>query len=164
MVIIRPVQSSDLDQLEQLASLAGVGLTTLPKDRIVLATRIARSEASFAKIPDHPAGESYLLVMEDLDKHAIVGACGIVSKVGGFQPFYAYKIEKSLFESKAINVRKEVPILSLFEEHDGPSVACFCIRITGTAATGGCFNWCDSCSSPSIVMRLNRRSSAKSAA
>src|SRR5436309_14876403 len=105
MVIIRPVKSSDLDQLVDLASLAGVGLTTLPKDRIVLATRIARSEASFEKIPDRPGGESYLLVMEDLEKHSVIGACGIVSKVGGFQPFYAYKIEKSLFESKAINVR-----------------------------------------------------------
>jgi len=120
VVIIRAVKTSDLDQLEQLASLAGVGLTTLPKDRALLAKRIAKSEASFAKIPEHPGGESYLLVMEDLEKHTIVGACGIVSKVGGFQPFYAYKIDKSLFESKAINVRKEVPILSLFEEHDGP--------------------------------------------
>ena len=120
MVIIRPVKSSDLDQLEQLASLAGVGLTTLPKDREILSRRIAKSEASFAKIPEHPGGESYLLVMEDLEKHRIVGACGMVSKVGGFQPFYAYRIETSLFESKAINVRKEVPILSLFEEHDGP--------------------------------------------
>jgi len=120
MVIIRAVRLSDLDQLVELASLAGVGLTTLPKDRDLLAKRIAKSEASFAKIPEHPSGESYLLVMEDLDKRAIVGACGIVSKVGGFQPFYAYKIDKSLFESRAINVRKEVPILSLFEEHDGP--------------------------------------------
>ena len=50
----------------------------------------------------------------------VIGACGIVSKVGGFQPFYAYRIETSLFESKVINVRKEVPVLRLVEEHDGP--------------------------------------------
>src|SRR5207247_1376439 len=65
-------------------------------------------------------GESYLLVMEDHDTRAVVGACGIVSKVGGFEPFYAYKIERVLFESSVINVRKEVPILRLHEEHDGP--------------------------------------------
>src|SRR3954464_6332379 len=121
MVIIRPVSPSDLDQLVSLASLAGVGLTTLPKDRGLLSRRIAKSQAAFTKFAERPSGESYLLVMEDLDTHAVVGACGIVSKVGGFEPFYGYHIETSLFESKVINVRKEVPILRLVEDHDGPA-------------------------------------------
>src|SRR5437870_3751671 len=109
MVIIRPVNLSDLDQLEQLSQLAGVGLTTLPKDRDLLRKRIEKSVRSFENIPDRPAGESYLLVMEDFEKQLVVGAAGIVSKVGGFEPFYAYKIERVLFESSVINVRKEVP-------------------------------------------------------
>ncbi|MGH7176253.1 MAG: arginine N-succinyltransferase [Tepidisphaeraceae bacterium] len=120
MVFIRPVNISDLDQLEELAGLAGAGLTTLPKDRDLLSRRIAKSTRSFENLPDRPGGESYLFVMEDPDANRIVGACGIVSKVGGFQPFYAYKIETSLFESHVIKVRKEVPILTLYEEHDGP--------------------------------------------
>src|SRR4051812_14995085 len=37
MVVVRPVTSADLDQLEALAGLTGVGLTTLPKDRDYLA-------------------------------------------------------------------------------------------------------------------------------
>ena len=122
MVVVRPVAPSDLDALVELASLAGVGLTTLPKDRTLLAKRISDSVESFHHLADRPGGESYLFVMEDLDltPPRVVGACGIVSKVGGFQPFYAYHIETSLFESKLINVRKEVPILKLVEEHDGP--------------------------------------------
>src|SRR5439155_9280065 len=114
MVIVRPVANSDLDGLVDLAALAGVGLTTLPKDRALLSKRIARSVEAFRKFPDRPGGESYLFVMEHLpttpvsergfprtprdredpDRAApprpahIIGACGIVSKVGGFQPFY----------------------------------------------------------------------------
>src|SRR5512140_3307808 len=120
MVIVRPVAAADLDGLVELAGLAGVGLTTLPKDRDLLAKRIRRSIESFATPADRPSGESYLFVMEDIASKRVVGACGIVSKVGGFQPFYEYKIESVLFESKIIHVRKEVPILLLDEEHDGP--------------------------------------------
>ncbi|MEA2711636.1 MAG: arginine N-succinyltransferase [Phycisphaerales bacterium] len=123
MVIVRPVSMDDLDALAELAGLAGVGLTTLPKDRALLAKRIAASESSFGKFADKPGGESYLFVMEDRGdgpRGRVVGACGIVSKVGGFQPFYGYRIESQLFESKIIGVHKEVPLLKLHEEHDGP--------------------------------------------
>ena len=120
MMLIRPVTTADHEALVELASLAGVGLTTLPKDRDLLAKRIKKSVASFHSAPERPGGESYLFVAQDTDSGRVVGACGITSKVGGFQPFWAYKIESVLFESKQINVRKEVPILKLYEEHDGP--------------------------------------------
>ena len=106
--------------MTQLADLAGVGLTTLPKDEKLLSQRITRSEASLRRFPDRPGGEPYMFVMEDMETHAVVGTCGIVSKVGGFEPFYAYNIETKLFESKVIHVSKVVPILRLVEEHDGP--------------------------------------------
>jgi arginine N-succinyltransferase len=121
MVVIRPITFADLDQLEALAALTGVGLTTLPKDHDYLSKRIRNSERSFANIPDRPGGESYLFVMEDLATRTVIGTCGIVSKVGGFEPFYSYTIEKSVFHSDVIGVHKEVPILKLHEEHDGPA-------------------------------------------
>jgi arginine N-succinyltransferase len=121
MIIVRPVSMDDLDALGELARLAGVGLTTLPKDRALLAKRIDKSEATFRKFVDRPGGESYLFVMEDRAARRVVGACGIVSKVGGFEPFYGYRIETQLFDSNVIGVHKEVPILKLHEEHDGPA-------------------------------------------
>jgi arginine N-succinyltransferase len=120
MVLIRPVRASDLAQLEDLASLAGVGLTTLPKDRDLLARRIHKSEMGLAKLAEQPGGETYLFVLEDLDTSKVVGASGIVSKVGGFQPFYSYNVERILFHSDVIDVHKEVPTLVLKEDHDGP--------------------------------------------
>jgi arginine N-succinyltransferase len=120
MIVIRPVTMTDLEPLLELAGLAGAGLTTLPKDDDLLRKRIDKSIHSFAAHPDRPGGETYLFVMEDLLKKRVVGACGIISKVGGFQPFYGYRIEKVLFESKVISVRREVPVLTLTAEHDGP--------------------------------------------
>ncbi|MGB7159874.1 MAG: arginine N-succinyltransferase [Tepidisphaeraceae bacterium] len=120
MMVIRPVTAADLDAMLELAGLAGAGLTTLPKDRDLLAKRINKSIESFKAAADRPGGESYLFVMEHQGTGRVVGACGITSKVGGFQPFWGYKIESVLFESKIINVRKEVPILKLYEDHDGP--------------------------------------------
>ena len=120
MFLIRPVTLNDLEPLEQLAARAGVGLTTLPRDRALLKKRIQKSIRSLSEIADRPGGESYLFVLEETATRQVVGASGMVSKVGGFEPFYAYQIENTLFESPAIHIRKEVPILRLIEEHDGP--------------------------------------------
>src|SRR4051794_8091944 len=88
MLIIRPVDKKDLNSLMELAALTGFGLTTLPRDRELLAERIDESEHSFQRMAQRPRGECYLFVMEDLKNHRVVGTCGIASKVGGFEPFY----------------------------------------------------------------------------
>lgn len=121
MVFIRPVSLGDLDALFDLANLAGVGLTTLPKDRDLLRKRILKSVRSIENIPDRPGGESFLFVMVDAETGKVVGASGIVTKVGGFEPFYAYRIEKLSLRCDLLKVRKEIPMLHLMREHDGPA-------------------------------------------
>ena len=120
MLVIRPITLDDLDQLEELAHQASFGLTTLPKDRQLLRGRVEQSVHGFAKMQSKPAGETYLFVMEDLTHGQIVGTSGIVSKVGGFDPFYAYKIETSVHESKMLKVHKEIRTLHLVRDHNGP--------------------------------------------
>src|ERR1700722_4481663 len=121
MVFIRPVKMSDLDPLLALAAEAGVGLTTLPSDPDILRRRIKKSLRSMEQIPDRPGGETYLFVMEDAATHAVVGASGIVSKVGGFEPFYAYKVKKQIAKWKELKVRKEIKVLHLVRQHNGPA-------------------------------------------
>jgi len=120
MLVIRPVCMNDLDQLVELAFMSSFGLTSLPKDRELLRKRVAASQRAFADTPQRPGGEAYLLVMEDTEAQRIAGTCGVISKVGGFEPFYAYRVERSINESKVLNVRKEIETLHLVEEHDGP--------------------------------------------
>jgi arginine N-succinyltransferase len=122
MLVIRPIVLQDLDQLESLSALTGYGLTTLPRDKKLLGRRIRASLRGFEKLTDddRPRGETYLFVMEDLTTGRIVGTSAIVAKVGGFEPFYAYRIETTVHESKLLNVRKEIQVLHLVEQHDGP--------------------------------------------
>jgi len=120
MVFVRPVSMNDLDPLVRLAGKAGFGLTSLPADRDLLRKRIAGSERSFASQAEEPGGETYTFVMEDRGTGEVIGTSSIVSKVGGFEPFYAYKLGVAVHESKALNVHREIPMLELVTQHSGP--------------------------------------------
>jgi len=71
-----------------------------------------------------PGGESYLFVLEDTEKNQVVGCSGIDSKVGGFKPFYTYKIKTEHHSDAELNVNKDIQVLHLMENYDGPSEIC----------------------------------------
>lgn len=122
MLVIRPVKMNDLDALYELAMARTFGLSTLPQDKAMLEKRIRESERAMQWMDEEaPRGDAYLFVMEEAETDQIVGTSGIVSKVGGFEPSWTYKIETSVRESKVLNVRNEVKTLHLTAEHDGPS-------------------------------------------
>ena len=122
MYVIRPITLDDLPALVELTRITGFGLTTLPHDEKLLKRRIKESLRGFDKLADDdpPIGETYLFVMEHLPTKEVCGTCGIVSKVGGFEPFYAYRIETSIHQSEVLHVRKEIQTLHLVEMHSGP--------------------------------------------
>lgn len=124
MFIIRPIEENDLDGLMELLEKSGHGLTTLPKDPEVLKKRIRISERSFLHRDDGPGGEDYLFVMEELFTGRIVGVCAIISKIGGFQPYYFYRLEKTVHESKSIKVKNEISSLHFHFIHNGPAEIC----------------------------------------
>lgn len=121
-MLIRPVEERDLDQLHELAQMTKYGLTTLPKDRAVFEKRVRQSRRAFDDLNDaDPQGQLYLFVMEDTALQKVVGTCGIVSKVGGFKPFYAFRLETEVQESKTLGSKHEHRVLHLFKNHDGPT-------------------------------------------
>lgn len=121
MIIVRPVHPNDVDQLLALAAKTGFGLTTLPQDPHWLRRRVRDSILGFESLATGPRpADSFLFVMEDLRTGRVVGTSGIVAKVGGFEPFYAYRIETNVHESQALKVRKEIRTLHLVAEHNGP--------------------------------------------
>jgi arginine N-succinyltransferase len=121
MTVIRPVRLADLDALLELTKLTGFGLTTLPHDRDLMRRRILKSQRSFEDMSDTAGGEAYLFVLEEQLTREVVGTCGIVSKVGGFEPFYAYRVETIIHESAMLGIRKQIKLLQLVAEHNGPS-------------------------------------------
>lgn len=124
MFIIRPIEEKDLDGLMKLLEHSGHGLTTLPKDPEVLRRRIRASERSFLHREEGPGGEDYLFIMEELFTGRIIGVCGIISKIGGFQPYYFYRLEKVHHESKLINVKNDITALHFHFIHNGPAEIC----------------------------------------
>ena len=122
MVFIRPICAADLEALFVLAGQTGYGMTTLPPDRAVLARRIEESERSFSMKVEKPRGETYLFVLEDSLVHQVVGVCGMVSKVGGFDPFYSYRLRQERYRSTMLNIDKNIPLLELTVSYDGPAI------------------------------------------
>ena len=122
MIILRPIQMTDLDVLLDIAGKIGYGMTTLPPDRAVLQRRIEESMLSFELKVQKPRGETYLFVLEDTAVRRVAGVCGITSKVGGFDPFYSYRLRSEPCVSKALNVNKTIPILELAVNYDGPAI------------------------------------------
>lgn len=121
MFVIRQVTMNDTDQLFELIQRSVYGLTTLKITREQLEERIEQSVFAFSQTKQKPAGQPYVFVLEDLANGQLLGTCTIYSKVGGYEPFYAYRIETSVHESKQLGIRKEIQVLHLMMEHNGPT-------------------------------------------
>lgn len=125
MFIIRPIRDTDLDNLMEMLSHAGRGLTSLPRDPEVLGRRIKASMKSFAEEEIHkPGGEDYLFTMENIFTGELVGISGIISKIGGFEPFFFYRIKEHQYYSKELNKGKKFITLNREKIHAGPSEIC----------------------------------------
>ncbi|MEM8987452.1 MAG: arginine N-succinyltransferase [Pseudomonadota bacterium] len=89
--IIRPVGQCDLDDMYDLASLAGEGFTSLQPDKDYLSGFIAKSEASFAK-PDKTQQQKFLLVLEDGATGKVVGCAAVKTNIGGAHQFLNFRL------------------------------------------------------------------------
>ena len=118
---VRPARAGDLDALYDLARLTGGGFTNLPPDRAALATRLARSEASFAADLAAPADEMYLLILEHCPDGRIGGTAAVFSRIGAEWPFYSYKISTVSQTSRALRRTFSMRLLNLCTDHDGAS-------------------------------------------
>ncbi len=121
MLRVRPATEADLDPLYALFLMSDDGLTSLKITREQLQDRLESSSFAFRRQSQKVSGLPFVFVMEDLETQTVVGTSSIYSKVGGYEPFYAYQIEKSIHESKELGVYREVDVLHLHKEHDGPT-------------------------------------------
>jgi arginine N-succinyltransferase len=118
---IREAALNDLDELWALIGQASVGMTSLQIDKDTLRDRLEKSVFAFSKSIAKAEGAPYVLVLEDLASHSLVGTSCIFSKTGGYEPFYAYKIESSKAVSEQLQLETLVHSLHLVTEHNGPT-------------------------------------------
>ncbi|MCD5794144.1 arginine N-succinyltransferase [Klebsiella pneumoniae] len=122
-MLFRPVRENDLDDIVRLAARAGVGMTSLPHDVGRLAARIRRSIETFAgELPRSQQG--FLFVLEDTALARVVGVSAIEVAVGLDEPFYNFRIQKTVRASKALGVYKPQELLNLSYDHTGHSELC----------------------------------------
>lgn len=118
---VRMARMGDLEQLMDLASLTGGGLTNFPHDRRALEEKILWSERSCLADIDAPRDEFYLFVLEDTEAKKIIGTANIYSRVGARWPFYSYKLSRITHVSPGLGRHFSTQILTLVNDFDGAS-------------------------------------------
>ncbi|MEO9653838.1 arginine N-succinyltransferase [Marinomonas sp.] len=125
MMVIRPIQQSDLDSLYRLAEKTGIGFTSLVADTDILQAKIDAAIRSFAKENvSKPANEDYLMVLEDTETGDIVGTTGLLAAVGLDEPFYSYHLGTITHASRELGVHNIMPTLILNNDFTGVSEIC----------------------------------------
>ena len=123
-ILLRPVRESDHTRLQALVEGISGGMTSLPDHPDYLMDRINDSLRAFDHRISKPGSEVYLFVLEDQKNDKLVGTCGLLARVGGFDPFYTYRIMEHLQEYAPLMVHKSIQVLELVKNHKGPSEIC----------------------------------------
>lgn len=122
-MLFRPVKELDLSDILNLSARTGVGLTSLPNDATCLKARINNSIASFSKSLPR-SQQSFLFVLEDPVEKRVVGVSAIEAAVGLNEPFYNFRIQRTVRASRELSVYKNLEILTLSYDHTGHSELC----------------------------------------
>lgn len=120
MLSVRPLNFSDIQDLERLAVTSGGRLTTLPDNRDHLSELIGGTQQALRKTVRHPDGETYHFVLED-GEGRIIGIAGIESAVGLRSPFYSYRIDEVVHASSDLGIHNRIPALHLCQDYTGCS-------------------------------------------
>jgi arginine N-succinyltransferase len=121
-MIVRPVRSSDLPKLIELARTTGPGLTTLPANEERLSHRVGWAEKTFRGEAER-ADADYLFVLED-DDGQVVGISAIAGAVGLREPWYNYRVGLTVSASQELKIYREIPTLFLANDLTGNSELC----------------------------------------
>lgn len=134
--VVRPVREEDFEAFMELATTTGGELTNIPGDPEVVRWRIDESILSFDPRVHKAGSNRYLFVLEDSRDGRLVGTCGIISKVGGFQPWYCYDLQRERIAYPPLGIDHHIDVLSPNRNYNGPSEIC-CLYLLREHRKGG---------------------------
>lgn len=123
-MLFRRARENDLEAIYELAKHAGIGMTTLPKDKQFLRQRLRWSCDSFQKKVTQPAQEYYLFVLEEPTTHKVVGTAAIEGLIGDPFPYYSYKLSRHVSHCPSLNIESHYEVLTLANDYQGYSELC----------------------------------------
>ena len=88
MQLVRLVKASDVSEVTKLIKKAGIGMTTMPKNKKEVEERINWSILSSNKKTKSPNKDTYLFVLENNDK--IIGISAIYTSISKDKPCLLY--------------------------------------------------------------------------
>lgn len=122
MLVMRPARMTDLAEVQRLAADSPVGVTSLPDNAERLRDKIAASEASFAAEVSFNGEERYFFVLEDSETGRLSGCSGIVASAGYSEPFYSFRNETFVHNSRELKIHNKIHVLSLCHDLTGNSL------------------------------------------
>ena len=123
MIVVRVVQTGDVDALVALAHETGPGLTTFKPDRDALTARVERARRTMEG-QAAPHEEGYFFVMEDTATGDVAGVCGIETAVGLEQPFYNYRVSTVVHASQDLGIWTKMRALNISHDLTGYAEVC----------------------------------------
>ncbi|MGB5447262.1 MAG: arginine N-succinyltransferase [Psychromonas sp.] len=124
MIVLRPAQLTDINDLERLADISGPLVSTLPANRSHLLSKVDRSLHSFDQDVLTPGDESYLFVLEDTLTGQLLGTGGINALAGNKAPFYSFRNDIKIHSSRELNVHSRIHALTLNHDLSDHSQLC----------------------------------------
>ncbi|AOE49393.1 arginine N-succinyltransferase [Kangiella sediminilitoris] len=118
-MVIRPAQSTDLEDILELAASAGTGLTTLPHNPETISNRITNSQQALSEDIKQPGSECYFFVLEDSQDGKVIGTSALVSAVGMDDAFFSYKLSTQVSTSPELGVYNPHQMLVLGNDYTG---------------------------------------------
>ena len=122
MLVMRPARMTDLAEVQRLAADSPVGVTSLPDNAERLRAKIADSDDSFAAEVSFNGEERYFFVLEDSESGRLLGCSGIVASAGYSEPFYSFRNETFVHNSRELKIHNKIHVLSLCHDLTGNSL------------------------------------------
>lgn len=114
---IRPASLKDLPTLIAFSKVAGIGITSLPRNPFILEEKLARAERSFQGVLS--PSKTFLFFLEY--NREPIGVAGIVSRIGTDDPFFAFHRLEEPLKSSILEIDREIPILHFLRARKKPT-------------------------------------------
>lgn len=119
MLLIRPCQMSDLDDLMEISRAVGDGMTSMPACENAWREKLEASARAFSEAGKADAVSTWFMVLEDHDTGKVAGTTAIYTGVGLNKPFYSYKISTLVSSSHDLDTTRQAKVLSMVNDYTG---------------------------------------------
>lgn len=119
MLLIRPVQMRDIEQLLSISHAVGRGMTSMPADELAWREKITASVRAFSRQGGADESSTYFMVLEDHATGRVAGTTAIYSGIGLDKPFYSYKLSTLVSRSSDLALTRKAQVLSMVNDYTG---------------------------------------------